>query len=225
MGKEMFSELYVYHRGLQDMTQRTLRTSILIGTTVAFALGPIVLIHRGDPAFQCWFLPFVESHRCLTFGVVVFIALMRKALGRLPLNIGHNARTYSVSVGVYFLCSGVLETIFLVVHSERVSVYGGAALLVVSMTLHLYLVARIKAPSDLQAPVLIDELDARSLRYLSSLNSFLGRLDDAADQANTFALRKVLERSPLGVVGRRAVRLVRGVISSRMGGIEPTGDS
>jgi hypothetical protein len=185
----MFSELYATNPGLRGITRRTLNRSILAGAAVAVALGPIVLVHRGDPGFTCWYLAFFEVHRCVLFGLLVFVAAMWRKLRYLPLPLSSNIQAYAKGVGWLCATNGTLETLVMVVHTPEVSELCTIALLCSELVIHGYLLFRMRRPEPtlvpdrgLENPLLVSELHRVGLLF--------GKIDEAAGRATALSLAR-----------------------------------
>jgi hypothetical protein len=193
MAREMFSELYATNPGLRGITRRTLNRSILAGAGVAVALGPIVLVHRGDPGFTCWYLAFFEVHRCVLFGVLVFVGAMWRKLCYLPLPLSSNIQVYTKGVGWLCASNGTLETLVMLVHRPEVSELCIIALLCSELVVHGYLLFRMRRPEpmlypdgSLGDPMLVSELQRVGLLF--------GKIDEAAGRAAALTVARKCPR-------------------------------
>jgi hypothetical protein len=189
LAREMFSELYATSPGLRGITRRTLKRSILAGSGVALALGPIVLVHRGDPGFTCWYLAFFEAHRCVLFGLLVFVGVMWRKLRYLPLPLSRNVQAYAKGVGWLCAANGTLETVAMLVHTPEVSQFCIIALLCSELLVHGYLLLQMRAPEpmlypdrDLGDPMLLSELHRVGLLF--------GKIDEAAGRATALTVAR-----------------------------------
>jgi hypothetical protein len=194
MAREMFSELYATNPGLRGITRRTLNRSILAGAGVAAALGPIVLVHRGDPGFTCWYLAFFEVHRCVLFALLVFVAAMWRKLRYLPLPLSSNIQVYAKGVGGLCATSGTLETLVMLVHTPEASQVCTIALLCSELVVHGYLLFRMRGPEPmlypdrgLGDPMLVSELERVGLLF--------GKIDEAAGRATALTVARNCPRA------------------------------
>jgi hypothetical protein len=189
MAREMFAELYRHHPGLAGVTQCTLKHSVWIGTVVTLGLAPVGIIHWGDAGYKCWEFVFFEIHRCLTFGVVVFVIAMWRKLRLIPLRIPRNTRVYAVSACVYLTFGGLVETVDLIVHTRIVTRASGVCLLAASLVFHVVLVALARRPSVTEPPTA--SLDTEDFGWLYSMASLFARADEAHRRGRVSSLRRL----------------------------------
>jgi hypothetical protein len=191
MCREMFAELYCRHAGLRGLTQCRLRRSILIGSAVCLALAPPVgILHWGDPEFECWQFPFFDLHRCLTFGVVAFVVTMWRKLRALPLDIPSNVSTYARSTCAYLTCSGLVETVVLIMHKRLATMVCSVILLAASLAFYGSLVLFLRRPNEIRQ---VDRfaVDPEEVAWLSSISSLFARVDEAQRRGRASAVRRL----------------------------------
>jgi len=191
MCREMFAELYCCHPGLPGLTQCTLKRSILVGSAAGLALAPPVgILHWGDPEFVCWQFPFMELHRCLSFGVVVFVVTMWRKLRALPLDVPSNVKTYACSVCFCNTCSGLLETAFLAIHNRQATEVCSVVLLAASLAFYSSLALFIRRPSEIRQ---VDRfpVDPQEVAWLSSISSLFAHADEAQRRGRASTLRRL----------------------------------
>jgi len=188
--REMFAELYCYHPGLRGLTQCTLRRSILIGTVVTIGLAPVGIIHWGEADFQCWQFPFCEVHRCLTFGVVVFVVAMWRRLRLLPLDVSRNVKTYTRSMCVYLAVGGVVETVVLIVHTQRATVVWSVVLVAANLVFYGLLAVLAERPAEMRQVERLP-IDPQEVAWLSSISCLFARVDEAQRRGRAAALRRL----------------------------------
>jgi hypothetical protein len=193
MCREMFAELYYYHPGLRGATQCTLKRSLVIGAAVSLALAPPVgLIHWGDPAFQCWQFPFVEVHRCLTFGVVVFVVAMWNILRWLPLDVPSNVKVYTFATCLYLTCSGLVESAALIAHTTLVTLVCGTILLAVTLVFYVALAVLAEEPQDIPHFCFLPVDYPQEVFQLSSIARLFATIDGAQRRGRASALKRSL---------------------------------
>ncbi len=190
MSREMFAEVYFDHPGLRTLTMATLRKSLIVGGITTLLLGPLVLIHRGEPGFQCWQLPFYEIGRCVVFGQVIFICSMWSKLRWLPLNINKNVKTYSLTLCASQLISGVVATMILIFHSRQFTLVSNIVVLVASISVYLTLALALERPQALPLPNYCPAPDLQILARLSDVERLLKQIDASAKLARGIALER-----------------------------------
>jgi hypothetical protein len=190
MCREMFAELYYYHPGLRGLTPYTLRRSILIGSSAALALAPPVgILHWGDSQYQCWQFPLFEMHRCLSFGVAVFVVTMWRKLRSLPLTVPGNAKTYAFSTCLYLSCSGMMETVILVEHARLATRVLSAIMLAANLAFYGSLIVLLKRPAQIRQAEHVP-VDPQEVAWLSSISWLFVRVDEAQRRGRASALRR-----------------------------------
>lgn len=181
MSREMFSEIYYFHPGLRGMTRLTLNTAIVSGAILTLLFIPVVLIHRGEPDFNCWQLPMIEIQRSLKFGQCFFIILMWKRLRWLPLQIPENIRVYSWCVGFYSFISGILLTIQLISHNRLTSLICNNVLLIISIIFCIAVFVGFKRPDSLHEPIPMCPIpDPEIIARLTTVEGLMAQIDEAA---------------------------------------------
>lgn len=190
MCREMFAELYGYHPGLRGLTQCTLRRSILIGAVVTVGLAPVSIIHWGEADFQCWQFPFWEVHRCLTFGVVVFVVAMWRRLRLIPLDVPRNVKTYTRSMCVYLTCGGVVETVVLIVHTQRATLVWSVVIVATNLFFYGLLGVLAERPAEIRQVERLP-IDPQEVAWLSSISCLLARVDEAQRRGRAATLRRL----------------------------------
>jgi hypothetical protein len=229
MCREMFAELYYYHPGLRGTTQCTLRRSLVIGAAVSLALAPPVgLIHWGDPAFQCWQFPFVEVHRCLTFGVVVFVVAMWNILRWLPLDVPSSVRVYTWAMCLYLVCSGLVESVALIAHTTLVTLVCGTILLAVTLVFYGALAVLAEEPQEIPQVCFLPVDYPQEVAQLSNISRLFTTIDDAQRRGRASALKRSLffvvarslSLSELRMSMRGAGLEARGFMVGRFGGAQ-----
>jgi hypothetical protein len=200
MSREMFAELYWNHPGLVGVTQFTLKRSILIGSAVTLSLAPVGIIHWGDAGFKCWEFFFFEVHRCLAFGVVVFVIAMWRKLRLIPLCIPRNVKTYAFSTCVYLTLGGLGETVDLIIHTHVAARICGAFLLTVSLMFYALLGSFAERPTEVK-PVSVS-LGAEEFAWLYSMSGLFARVDEAHRRGRASTLRRICSLAPLGSICR-----------------------
>jgi hypothetical protein len=211
ISREMFSEIYYFHPGLRGMTRLTLNRAIVAGAVLTLFFIPVVLIHWGEPGFNCWQLPMIEIHRSLKFGQCFFILLMWRRLRWLPLQIPDNIRVYSWCVGCYSFISGILLTIELISHNPLTSVICSNVLLAVSIIFCIAVFAGFKRPDFLHEPIPMCPIpDREIIERLTTVEGLMAQLDEAAAFARKRAAGRFRVRvtAPLGA-SRRLSKLVQ----------------
>jgi len=191
MCREMFAELYSCHPGLRGLTQCTLRRSIVIGTFAGLALAPPVgILHWGDPEFACWQFPFFELHRCLSFGVVVFVVTMWRRLRLLPLDVPRNVKTYTRSMCVYLAVGGVVESVVLIVHTQRATAVWSVVLVAANLVFYGLLAVLAERPAEI-CQVERLPIDPQEIAWLSSISCLFACVDGAQRRGRAAALRRL----------------------------------
>jgi len=189
MPHEMFAELYRHHPGLAGVTQCTLKQSVWIGAAVTLGLAPVGIIHWGDAGYKCWEFAFFEIHRCLTFGVVVFVVVMWQKLRLIPLCIPRNTKMYAFSACAYLTFGGLVETVDLIVHTRVMTRVSGVCLLAASLVFHSILGALAERPSV--AEPLSLSMDTEDFGWLYSMSSLFARADEAHRRGRVSSLRRL----------------------------------
>ncbi len=191
MCTEMFAELYQFHPGLRGLTRLTLRRSTFIGALAALAVAPPVgLLHWGDPHFRCWQFPFFELHRCLSFGVALFVMTMWLKLRALPLDVPRNVKTYAWSACLYFCGCGLVETFVLAMHSPLATVVWSDVLLLASIAFYVLLAVLLERPSEVrlvQRPL----VEPEEVAWIGSLSRLFARVDEAQRRGYALTLKRL----------------------------------
>ena len=191
MCREMFVELYRYHPGLPGLTRWALRRSILIGASGALVVAPPVgLLHWGNPQYQCWQFPFVELHRCLSFGVALFVVTMWRKLRVLPLVITRNVETYTWWAFFNVTSSGLVETATLAIHQRLATRILSVYLLATSLALYGLLALRLERPHEIPQPVAL-RVDPQEVAWLSSISILFDRVEEAQRRSCTSPLKRL----------------------------------
>ncbi len=190
MCREMFAELYCYHPGLPGLTQCTLKRSIFVGAVVTVGLAPVSIIHWGERDFQCWEFPFFEVHRCLTFGVVVFVVAMWRRLRLIPLNIPSNVKMYAFSTCSYLTLCGLSETAMLIQHTPFATLAWSVVLLASTLVFYGALAILAERPIEIRQPLPLP-IDPEEFAWLYSISSLFARVDEAQFRGRTSVLRRL----------------------------------
>jgi hypothetical protein len=191
MCREMFAELYGCYTGLVGITRSTLKRSVLIGSVGVLAVAPPVgLLHWGNPQFDCWQFPFVELHRCLSFGVALFVAMMWRKLRSLPLVVPRNVKTYAWWVFFNATSCGLVETAVLAIHRRLATISFSIFVLVVSLAFYGSLGLLIERPSEIRQPERLP-IDREEFAWLSDISGLFARVDDAQRRGRASAIKRL----------------------------------
>jgi len=132
----------------------------------------------------------MELHRCLDFGVAVFVVTMRRKLRGLPLEVPSNANAYASSAFLYFTSGGLVETAVLALHNRRATMIWSIVLLVASLAFYGYLALFLRRPGKIRQ---VDRcsFDPQEIASLTSISNLFERVDEAQRRGRASALRRL----------------------------------
>jgi hypothetical protein len=184
---ELFVEVHSNH--VRGATQHALKRSILIGVVVTLLIAPVALIHWGEPDFRCCELPLVGRRRCLDFGLMVFIVLMWRILGVLPLEIPPYVKACSWSMCWYLGCCGLLDTVVLIAHRPIVKFWCDLILLTGNASFYGSLTIPVQRPAVRQLPACC-ALPIGTMARLKAGSSFFEQVAAAHERGRTSDFRR-----------------------------------
>ena len=120
----------------------------------------------------------------------MFVVAMWRRLRLLPLDVPTNVKTYTSTMCIYLAFGGLIETVILIVHTERGTAVWSIVLLAVNLIFCGLLAVLAERPTEIRH-VARTPIDPQEVLWLSSLSCLFVRVDEAQRRGCAAALKRL----------------------------------